>query len=65
MIDDLEARTEVKFAAAAAHPDYLSNRPGAAYGGRALAALPFDGRKLGPDFARVRPPRPECLSWAA
>jgi len=60
-IDDLEARTEVKFAAATAHPDYLSNHPGAAYGGRALGALPFDGRKLGPDFDRVRPPRPEFL----
>ena len=60
-IDDLEARTEVRFAAATAHPDYLSNRPGAAYGGRALGALPFDGRKLGRDFDRLRPPRPEFL----
>ena len=60
-IDDLEARSEVKFAAATAHPDYLSNRPGAAYGGRALVPLPFDGRKLGLDFERLRPPRPEFL----
>ena len=60
-IDDLEARTEVKFAAATAHPDYLSNHPGAAYGGRALLPLPFDGRKLGLNFQRLRPPRPEFL----
>ncbi|MBV9785196.1 MAG: FAD-dependent oxidoreductase [Acidisphaera sp.] len=60
-IDDLEARSEVKFAAALAHPDYLANHPGAAYGGRALAPLPFDGRRLGADFDRVRPPRPEFL----
>ena len=60
-IDYLEAKSELKFAAATAHPDYLKNHPGAAYGGRALGPLPFDGRKLGPDFARVRPPRPEFL----
>lgn len=55
-IADLEAQSEVKFVAAAAHPDYLDG-PGAAYGGRALAPLAFDGRKLGADFARLRPPR--------
>jgi hypothetical protein len=47
--------------AATAHPDYLGNHPGAAFGGRALAPLPFDGRRLGKDFARVRPPRPEFM----
>jgi 3-oxosteroid 1-dehydrogenase len=60
-IDYLEARSEVKFAAALAHPDYLKNHPGAAYGGRALGPLAFDGRKLGADFDRLRPPRPEFL----
>jgi len=60
-IDYLEARTEVKFAAAVAHPDYLKNHPGAAFGGRALGPLTFDGRRLGADFDRVRPPRPEFL----
>jgi succinate dehydrogenase/fumarate reductase flavoprotein subunit len=60
VLDYLEARTDVRFIPAAAHPDYKSE-PGAAYGGRALGAEPFDGRKLGADFARVRPPRPEFL----
>jgi glycine/D-amino acid oxidase-like deaminating enzyme len=60
-IDYLEQHSDVAFAAAAAHPDYLSNHPGAAYGGRALNALPFDGRLLGRDFQRVRPPRPEFM----
>ena len=60
-IDDLEARSEVRFAAATAHPDYLRNHPGAAFGGRALMPLPFDGRRLGADFDRVRPPRPEFM----
>jgi succinate dehydrogenase/fumarate reductase flavoprotein subunit len=36
VIDYLEAKTDVAFIAATAHPDYLSNHPGAAYGGRAL-----------------------------
>jgi succinate dehydrogenase/fumarate reductase flavoprotein subunit len=55
-LDYLEARTEVKFRAPPRHPDYHSNRPGRALAGRALAPLPFDGRLLGKDFARVRPP---------
>jgi 3-oxosteroid 1-dehydrogenase len=60
-IDYLEQKTDVAFVAAAAHPDYLSNYPGAAHGGRALNALPFDGRLLGKDFARIRPARPELM----
>lgn len=59
-IDELERISDVKFVAAAAHPDYVSG-PGAAFGGRALAPLAFDGRLLGKDFARVRPPRPEFM----
>ncbi|MCX8998222.1 FAD-dependent oxidoreductase [Rhizobiaceae bacterium BDR2-2] len=60
-IADLDRRTDVKFVAAAAHPDYLDG-PGAAYGGRALAPVTFDGRRLGrADFDRVRPPRREFM----
>jgi succinate dehydrogenase/fumarate reductase flavoprotein subunit len=55
-LDYLEARTAVKFTAPPRHPDYHSNRPGRALAGRALAPLPFDGRLLGKDFDRVRPP---------
>ncbi|MBB4000174.1 FAD-binding protein [Aureimonas pseudogalii] len=54
-IGDLEAHSDVRFVAATAHPDYL-DAPGAAYGGRALAPVPFDGRRLGGDFRRIRPP---------
>jgi 3-oxosteroid 1-dehydrogenase len=61
VIDYLEARSDVTFVAAPAHPDYIGNQPGAAYGGRALGPAPFDGRMLGKDFDRVRPPRPEFL----
>src|SRR6185369_4591825 len=55
-LDYLEAHSEVKFTAPAMHPDYHSNQPGRALAGRALAPLPFDGRLLGKDFDRVRPP---------
>lgn len=55
-IDELEEKTEVKFVPAQAHPDYLGNHPGAAYGGRALGPEMFDGRLLGKDFDRIRPP---------
>ncbi len=60
MLDYLEARTSVVFTPPRVHPDYL-NLPGAAVGGRALGAVPFDGRKLGADFMRVRPPRREFM----
>src|SRR3954468_7548901 len=55
-LDYLEARSEVKFTAPPRHPDYHSNQPGRALAGRALAAVPFDGRLLGRDFGRIRPP---------
>ena len=60
VLDYLEQRTSVVFLPPPVHPDYLA-LPGAAVGGRALGAAPFDGRKLGRDFARVKPPRREFL----
>lgn len=55
-IAEIMANSEVRFIAATAHPDYLDG-PGSAFGGRALAPVQFDGRRLGADFDRVRPPR--------
>ena len=43
------------------HPDYRSNMPGAAVSGRAIVPKPFDGRLLGEDFRRIRPPIPEFM----
>lgn len=60
VIDYLAEKTEVKFVPSGMHPDYRE-MPGAASTGRALAAAPFDGRLLGADFARVRPPIPEFM----
>ena len=61
-VDYLDRRSEVKFTPYARHPDYLANRPGASIGGRALSALPFDGRLLGKDFELVRPPIGEFMA---
>jgi succinate dehydrogenase/fumarate reductase flavoprotein subunit len=60
-IDYLEANTDVKFMPCGRHPDYRSNMKGAAVAGRAIAPQPFDGRLLGADFARVRPPIREFM----
>jgi succinate dehydrogenase/fumarate reductase flavoprotein subunit len=60
-LDYLETHSAVKFQPVPRHPDYQSNRPGAAIGGRALASMPFDGRLLGDDFDLVRPPIAEFM----
>jgi succinate dehydrogenase/fumarate reductase flavoprotein subunit len=60
VLDYLQRKTSVAFVPPPVHPDYHT-QPGAALSGRALGVLPFDGRKLGKDFARVRPPRREFM----
>ncbi len=60
-IDYLSAQTDVQFLACGKHPDYRSNMPGAAITGRAIVPKPFNGRLLGKDFRRVRPPIPEFM----
>jgi succinate dehydrogenase/fumarate reductase flavoprotein subunit len=59
-MDYLEARSEVKFLPTGRHPDYRE-LPGAAVSGRGLIPVPFDGRRLGKAFARVRPPIAEFM----
>lgn len=60
-IDYLEDKTDVKFLPCGRHPDYRSNMKGAAVTGRAIVPQPFDGRLLGSDFKRVRPPIREFM----
>ena len=60
-IDYLCAQTDVQFIPCGTHPDYRSNMAGAAIAGRAIIPAPFDGRLLGDDFRRVRPPVPEFM----
>ena len=55
----LEQQSHVKLRAYAMHPDYESDLEGATLKGRAMEPLPFDGRRLGEHFKRVRPPIPE------
>jgi len=60
-IDYLCARSDVQFLPCGKHPDYRSDMPGAAIAGRAIVPEPFDGRLLGAEFRRVRPPIPEFM----
>ena len=60
-IDYLCERSDVQFLPCGTHPDYRSNMAGAAIAGRAIVPAPFDGRLLGPDFWRIRPPVPEFM----
>jgi succinate dehydrogenase/fumarate reductase flavoprotein subunit len=55
----LEANTDVKLRPHATHPDYEQQYEGATLRGRALEPIPFDGRALGADLHRIRPPIPE------
>jgi len=55
----LEADSDVKFRPYATHPDYEQQHEGATMRGRALEPVPFDGKLLGEDLKRIRPPIPE------
>ena len=61
MLADLEKRAALRFRPYMTAPDYRQDHPGAAKGGRALEPLPFDGRTLGADFARLAWPLRELM----
>jgi 3-oxosteroid 1-dehydrogenase len=61
MLQYLEKHTDVSFQIYRHQPDYRQELPGATQGGRPLEPLPFDGRRLGKDFDRVRWPIPELM----
>lgn len=59
-VDDVEARSELKYRPYPKHPDYISDLGGSTLSGRALEPMPFDARLLGRElFALLRPPIPE------
>lgn len=58
-IRHLEAHSALRLRPVLRYPDYHPAQPGATAGGRVLEPLPFDGRLLGTEFARLRPPLPE------
>lgn len=49
-------KTALKMSHRAVSPDYHSDAEGATEGGRALDALDYNGRKLGAELYRMRPP---------
>lgn len=59
MVDFFEGETSVHFFLGANYPDYHPDLPGARDGGRAICAMPFDGRELGELLSAVRPPARE------
>jgi succinate dehydrogenase/fumarate reductase flavoprotein subunit len=61
MTRDLAEHADIAFRPYAVFPDYRQDCPGAGAGGRPLEPMPFDGRRLGPDFARVSWPLPELM----
>ena len=61
MIEYLDARTDVRFRAYPASPDYRQDVPGAADGGRPLEPLEFDGRLLGERFDDIGWPLRELM----
>ncbi len=54
-----DEETELKMTHRPVAPDYHPEREGAALGGRVLDAREYDGRRLGKELARLRPPIPE------
>lgn len=54
----LERNSEVRFSLPLVYPDYHPGLPGASLGARVLQPQPFDGRRLGADFAKLRAPNP-------
>jgi succinate dehydrogenase/fumarate reductase flavoprotein subunit len=63
MLGFLERHSAARFELVAASMDYYPDAPGHLAGGRALRPCLFDGRRLGADFARLRPPLPTTMLW--
>jgi succinate dehydrogenase/fumarate reductase flavoprotein subunit len=61
MLDFMHSRTSVRLVARTVAPDYYAEMEGAAPGGRMLDPAVYDGRRLGPLFAKLRVPLPSFL----
>lgn len=59
VVDFYEAKTALVFDAAPEFSDYHPEAPGGVAGGRSIIARPIEGRELGTEFSRLRPPLPE------
>lgn len=56
MLRFLEERLKIPLSIEIGTPDYRSDFPGALRRGRSVHTIGIDGRRLGPDFANLRPP---------
>lgn len=54
-----ETETALQFDLGPTFADYHPDAPGGKDGGRSIVARPFDGRELGPEIRRLRPPLAE------
>ncbi len=63
MVEFFRSRTALQFSDGNAIPDFHGHAPHAALGGRSLCAAPFDGRRLGPRIADLKPPLRETTLW--
>ncbi|MDE2364982.1 MAG: FAD-dependent oxidoreductase, partial [Hyphomicrobiales bacterium] len=59
MVRFLRDEAHVEFVAGAGIPDFHDTSDGAGFGNRSVCSAPFDGRKLGKDVARLKPPLDE------
>ncbi|MHA3913558.1 FAD-dependent oxidoreductase [Halovulum sp. GXIMD14793] len=58
-VDFFESQTALQFDLGPTFADYHPKAPGGMDGGRSIVARPFDGRKLGKEIKRLRPPLKE------
>jgi succinate dehydrogenase/fumarate reductase flavoprotein subunit len=58
-VDFFENETSLQFDLGPFFADYHPTAPGGMDGGRSIVARPFDGRELGPEIRRLRPPLKE------
>jgi 3-oxosteroid 1-dehydrogenase len=56
MLDMVLANTPLQFAWVPGYSDYDPEAPGGKASGRSIEPVPLDGRVLGPELARLRPP---------
>jgi succinate dehydrogenase/fumarate reductase flavoprotein subunit len=58
-VEFFENNTSLAFDLGPTFADYHPDAPGGMPGGRSIVARPFDGRELGPEIKRLRPPLKE------
>lgn len=58
-VEFYEQNTALQFDLGPTFADYHPDAPGGMHGGRSIVARPYDGRQLGPEIKRLRPPLAE------